>query len=69
MIRKAKWKGYTALALGGLVGFFARPAPTDFQPSTAAEAAGALFVQVPGLGLGLMIWGIARAFAKSEPAP
>jgi hypothetical protein len=130
MIRKAKWKGYTALVEAGLVGFFAlwnglslawraahgvfptfgfavgyllrtavvfycafiahrylsaqpmsnspwqsagwarivagaallaacikhfvRPSPTDFQPSTAAEAAGALFAQVvlvPGLGV------------------
>jgi hypothetical protein len=49
---------------------FVRPSSTAYQPSTTAEAIGALFVQVvlfPGLGLGLMIWGVARAFAKIDP--
>lgn len=50
----------SAVLLAACINHFARPSPTDFQPSTAAEAAGALFVQVvlvPGLGLGLVIWG------------
>jgi len=147
MIRKAKWKGYVALALACLVGFFALrngvslarqaahgvfptlgfavgyllrltvvfycasiarrhlslqpmsdspwqsagwariiigaflltvcikrlfwPSPTEYAPATAAEAAGALLVQVilfPGLGIGLIVWGIARAFGKGDPA-
>jgi hypothetical protein len=45
------------------------PSPTAYQPSNPAEAVGALFVKVifiPGLGLGLIIWGIARAFQRSE---
>jgi len=147
MIRKAKWKGYTAIAIGCLVGFFALwkgisfaqqaghgefptlgfaagyllritvvlycafiarrhlssqplshspwqsagwarivigavilavcikqfvwPSPGSYQPSTPGEIVGYLFVKVlffPGLGLGLVVWGIARAFAKVESA-
>lgn len=147
MIRKSKWKGYTAIAIGSLVGVFALwkgislaqqaargefptlgsaagyllrltvvfycafiarrhlssqplshspwqsagwarivigtvilavciqqfvwPPPGLYQPTTPGEAAGYWFAKVllfPGLGLGLVVWGIARAFAKVDPA-
>jgi hypothetical protein len=52
---------------------FVYPSPTSpqFQPSNDVEAAGAMFAKailIPALGLGLVVWGGARAFTKTESA-
>src|SRR5262249_55186472 len=60
-----------AVFLAASIKHFVWPSPSGYQPATIAEAAGALFAQatlIPGLGSVLMVWGISRAFVKSEPA-
>jgi hypothetical protein len=57
------------LLVAAIKGFVSQ-SPSQFQPSNTAELVGMLFakiVLIPGLGVCLIAWGIARALAKQEP--